>query len=82
VSAPEEVTSLGYRAGSRRGRVLLTHPATGWRISVGGEPGELARVILRAAADRRPSGEGVRVHLQTPDRDELDALMRRKPRPR
>ncbi|MEV4414039.1 hypothetical protein [Catellatospora sp. NPDC049609] len=73
---------LGYQAGRRRGRVMLTHPATGWRISISGEPDELARVILRAAASDRPGAEGVHVHRAHPLREEMAAIMRRKPRPR
>ncbi len=81
--------ALGYTAGARRGRLLLIHSVTGWRISLptgdtgdGGDGGELARLIVQRAAQARPTRVGVGIIRAPARRREVAALMRRIPRSR
>lgn len=80
-----ELSELDYRlTGTRRGRLLLAHPRTGWRISLpsGGPACDLHRAILCRGAVPRPTRSGVAVQRAAPHRPELIALMTRKPVPR
>ncbi len=81
--------ALGYTAGARRGRLLLIHPVTGWRISLpaadtgdGCDGGELAQLIVHRAAQARPTRVGVGIFRVPVRRREVAELMRRIPRSR
>lgn len=77
-----ELAELGYRiVGTRRGRLLLAHLRTGWRISLpaGGPACDMYRAILRHGAVPRPIGAGVVVRRVSPHHSELFALMAKAP---